>query len=174
MLACQSAERRIALHRSQLAHHRADAATKFNRPSWSIAMPEGHLSRLTGRGRNQYAIMRNLVDAPRGRAQDKGISGVALEDHFLVELADSHRLFRRAGQEHSIQPAIGNRPAVQNCQAFRSGARSERVAVAIPGDARTQLGEFIRRIPAGEHVEYAIECSPAEGGEGGSTRNQPV
>ena len=43
-----------------------------------------------GAGVTSHAVMRNVGNAPRGRAQNERLIGVRLEDHLLVELAHAH------------------------------------------------------------------------------------
>ena len=62
-----------------------------------------------------------------------------------------------ARKKDAIQPAIGNRAAIQNGQPLRSLARRQHVAHAIPGEARPQFGEFIRRIAPAQQIEHAFE-----------------
>ncbi len=143
VLTRQPRHRRVARHLAQLAHQRADAPAELQRPPRCVAMPEGHLARLARRRRNQHAIMRDLIDAPRRRAQNECLAGAALEDHLLVQLAHAHRPPFGARKKDAIQPAVRNRPAIQDRQHLRALARCQQVADAVPRHARTQLGKFI-------------------------------
>ena len=71
----------------KLARHLSDLAAELGGPSGGVAMPEGHLAGLAGRGCHGDAIVGDLVDAPGGGAQDDGVAGAALEDHLLIQFA---------------------------------------------------------------------------------------
>ena len=149
----------------QFARHFADLAAELGGPPGAIAVPEGHLAGLAGRGRDDDAIVRDLVDAPGGGAEDDGVAGAALEDHLFVEFADA-RAAGGAGQEDGEQAAVGDGAAVDDGDVARALARGELVGDAVPGEARAQFGELVGGIAAGEHVEHAIEDAAGEGGVG--------
>src|ERR1019366_5844150 len=109
------------------------------------------------------AIVGDLVDAPGGGAQDDGVAGAALEDHLFVELADA-RAAGGAGQVDGKRAAVGDGAAVDDGGGARALPRGEPVGYAIPGEARTELGELVGGIAAGEHVENGIEDAAGEGG----------
>ena len=56
-----------------------------------IAFPERHLARFAGRGRDEHAIVGDLLDPPRRGAEHEGFADRRLEDHLFVELADARR-----------------------------------------------------------------------------------
>ena len=97
---------------------RADAAAELERAAGAIAVPEGHLARLAGGGRDEHAVVRDLVDAPGGCAEDEGVAGAALEDHLFVELADADRLGAFAGEEDAVEAAVGDGAAVEDGDAL--------------------------------------------------------
>ncbi len=55
---------------------------------------------------------------------------------------------------HVIHAAIGNRAAREQRELRGAARRREHVALAIPDQARSQLGELGGRVAAGEHVEH--------------------
>ena len=144
-------------HRGDLAHQPADALAEGNRSFRGVGLPERHLPRLARGGRDQHAIVRDLLDAPRRRAEEERLADARLEDHLLIQLADARAPLLRAGQKNAEQPAVGNGPAAGDGHVLRAGARGDRVRDAVPGDARAQLGEFVGRVEAGEHVQDAVE-----------------
>ncbi len=102
-------------------------------------------------------------DAPRRKTSP----GRASEDHLLVELADAPAPARLRRREiDAVEPAIGDGPAVDDGDALGALARLERALVAIPGEARAQLGELVRRVAPREHVEHALERRARQLGEG--------
>ena len=155
----------------QLARHLADLAAELGGASGAVAVPEGHLAGLAGRGCNGDAIVGDLVDAPGGGAEDDGVAGAALEDHLFIQLADA-RAACGAGQEDGEQAAVGNRAAVDDGDAARALARGEPLRDAVPGDARAQFGEFVGGVAAGEHVEHGIEDAAGESGVGRGLRGR--
>ena len=115
-----------------------------------------------GAGRDQHAVVGDLLDPPRRGAEHEGLADAALEHHLLVELADARRARPGAEQEDAEQPAVGNRAAVGDRHALGAFARGDRAGDAIPGHARPQLGELVRRIASRQHVEHAVEDGAAQ------------
>ena len=159
-------QRRGLGQRAQFAHQRADAAAKLQRTSRPIALPERHLARLAGRRRHQHAVVRDLLNAPRRRAQDKRLAGMALEDHLFVEFAHAHGFAFAVGQKNTIQAAVGNGTGIQYRQSRRSVARRDHVAHAVPGEPRTQFGKLVGGIAPTEQIEHAFKRRAAQAAEG--------
>jgi len=109
--------------------------------------------------------VRDLFDAPRRGAEHERLADAALEDHFLVELANARRSRPGAEQEDAVESAIGNGAAVGDGDALGAFARRDSSRNAVPRDARPQLRELVGRIAAGQHVEHAFEDRPAQLGE---------
>jgi len=158
-------------HGAELADESSDAATELDRSACAIAVPEGHLAGLAGSWGYEDAVMGDLVDAPGGSSEDEGLSGASLEDHLLVELADTNGL-GAVGEEDSVEAAIGDGSAVEDGDALDSLTGREPVAGAIPGDARAKVGELVGGIESGEHVEDTVEGDDAEGGEGSGAADE--
>src|ERR1019366_4409060 len=121
------------------ARHLADLAAELGGTSGAIAVPEGHLAGLAGGGRDDDAIVGDLGDAPGGGAEDDGVAGAALEDHLLVEFADT-RAAGGAGEEDGEQAAVGDGAAVDDGDGARALARGGLVGAAGPGEARAGVG----------------------------------
>src|SRR6185312_4638067 len=139
---------------AELAHEGAERAAELERPARALAAPERHLARLARRRLDDDAIARDLDGAPRRRAEQESLPDAQLVHHLLVELADA----RPFGAEvHAVEAAVGNRARVDDGEEARVLARGQFVARAIPDDARPQIGERVRRIAPGEHVEDAVE-----------------
>ena len=105
--------RRCATASSVVRARRSRVNAPMARPSSMgrpglVAVPERHLPLLAGRGEHDDAVVRDLVDAPRARAEHERLARPALVDHLLVELADAGAL----GEEHAEQPAVGDGAAV--------------------------------------------------------------
>ena len=149
----------------QLAGEAPDVHPELQGAAGPVAVPEGHLPRLAGRGSDDHLVLGDLLDPPAGSAEDEDVALARLEDHLFVQLADARASFLRAGQEDGVQPAIGDRAAAGDGHLLRAGARGDRVGDAVPGDARAQLGELVGRVEAGEHVQHAVEGGARQLGE---------
>ena len=149
----------------QFARHFTDLLAEFGGTSGAVAVPERHLARLAWGGRYEHSVVIDFFDAPRSCAEDYGVAGTALEDHFLVEFAHAGAA-RGADEEHTEEATIRNGSAVDDGDAARAFAGGEFVGDAIPGDAGPQVDEIVRGIPAREHVEHAFENAVGQFGEG--------
>jgi hypothetical protein len=146
------------LRRADLAHELADRFTERNGALGGVGLPERHLPRLSRRGCDDDFVVRDVLDAPRRRAEDESLAGGGLEDHLLIQLADARGLvLLGAGEEDAVQTAVGNRAAARDGDAFRALPRVDRVGHAVPRQARPQLREFVGGIEPGEHVQHAVE-----------------
>ena len=125
-------------------------------------MPERHLPGLAGRGRDDHLLEGDVLDAPGRGAEQERLARAALVDHLLVELAHAGAVGQRDGE----QPAVGDGAGVGDGQALRAGAAAHHPLDAVPHEARPQLGELLRRVPAGEEVEHRREDLVGQLGEG--------
>ena len=162
VVARQSFDCRRGRHPQQVVHQVADGQSEFDRASGAIALPERHLARLARRRRYHHFVVRDRLDAPRRRAKHEGLAHLRLEHHLFIEFADSRGAGSGADEEHAVESAVRNRAAVGDGDAFRPLARDDRAGRAVPGDTRLQLGEFVRGVPARQHVEYAFEDAAAQ------------
>src|SRR5689334_311209 len=71
------------------ARQRSDRAPELGGTPRAVAVPEGHLAALPRRWRHEDTVVRDLLDAPTGRSQEKDVSYFRLEDHLLVQLAET-------------------------------------------------------------------------------------
>ncbi len=138
----QSAERGGTRKFEQLPRHSTDRATEFSRASGGIAVPEWHLARLSGRGRNRDAVVSDIVDAPRRCAQQDCLSHPALKNHLLIQFAHS-RALRRSSQKHAEQAAVRNCASIDDGNAARPRPRGQAVADPVPGQSRMQFREVV-------------------------------
>ena len=90
----------------QRPHHLADVGAELQRPAGGLGLPERHLAGLARSRRDQHAIVRQLLDSPRRRAEQERLADAALEDHLLVELAHAGAGPALAEQEHAVEAAI--------------------------------------------------------------------
>src|SRR5256712_344652 len=161
----------------QLARQASDVHPELQGAAGSIAVPEGHLPRFAGRGSDDHLVLGDLLDPPAGSAEDEHVALSRLEDHLFIQLAHAP-LLAASGlsglQEHAIEAAIRNGSGVRDRHARRPLASAQRARDPVPGEARTQLGELVRRIPAREHVEHALERAAGEIREGCGAPHQRV
>ena len=151
--------------RAQLANELADRDPELDRPAGLVAVPERHLAWLARRGRDEHAIVRDLLDAPRRGA----------ERERLADLRSRRPSLRRARRRASgrsaparktpYSPRSGIVPALAIATRLAPVASGDRALHAIPRDARTELGELVGGIAAGQHVEHAFEHAAAQLGE---------
>jgi hypothetical protein len=106
--------------------------------------------------------VRDLLDPPGGRAQHEGFARPAFEDHFLVQLADAGRAGSGADEEHAVQAAVGDGPAVDDRHSLRVLASADGAGDTVPGDAGSQLGELVRGITPRQHVQHAFVDASAQ------------
>src|SRR5690606_10456749 len=105
-------------------------------PADSVAVPERHLAGLTERRDHIHPVVRDLGDPPARRSEREDIADARFVDHLLVKLSyPSPGTLSR--DEHSEQPAIGDRAAAGDGDALRSGAAGEGSGVPVPDQSRT-------------------------------------
>ena len=92
VLADETIDRGGPRHRTQVAHEAADCVSELDWAARLVAVPERHLAWFAGSGRDEDAVVRNLVDPPRGGAEREGLAGMRFEDHLLVELTHTRGL----------------------------------------------------------------------------------
>ena len=111
-------------------HQLADTHPERPRPSRTVAVPEGHLSRLPGRGRHDDTVMSDLLGTPRRGPQEKDLALPELEDHLFVELAHAPPSGLRGvlgsgvavRREDAIEPPVGDRSPARDGEALRARA----------------------------------------------------
>jgi hypothetical protein len=123
-------------------------------PADAFALPERHRPRHAGRRRDEHAVARDLLDPPGRRAEHDHLARARLVDHLLVELADAAAA---VDDEDAEEAAVGNRPRVRDRKPARALPPAHDAGRPVPDDARPELGELVRRVAAGEHVEHVLE-----------------
>ena len=118
-------------------------------------------------GGDQDAVVGDVLDAPGARAEGEQVADARLVDHLLVELADPTARPLAGGEEHGVEPTVGDGAARGDGEALGAAAAGEGVGEAVPRDAGAQLGELLAGVAAREHVEHRVEHGPGEGGVGG-------
>ena len=134
---------------------RARAAGPACRPSRTASSPAAR------GGRDDDAVVRDLLDAPGRRAEQERLAGARLVDHLLVELADAAAV----GEEHAEEAAVGDRAAARDREALRPLASLQPALDAVPHDAGPQARELVGRVAAREHVEHRLERVARQVGE---------
>ena len=151
----QHGARRRFLELGDLSGELTQGAAELQRTPRAFPVPEGQLPGFTGRGLDDHAIASDLLDAPRGRAERECLAGLRLVHHLLVQLAHARSVRPHV---HGEQAAIGNGARVDGGQHPGAPAPADHVAFPVPQDARSQLGEVVRRIESGQHIEHGVEC----------------
>src|SRR5438067_1255957 len=80
----------------------------------ALALPERHRPGKPGRGRDEHAVARDLLDPPRRGAEQEGLPRPRLVHHLLVELADPPAA---VDEEHPEEAAVGDRAGVRDGEA---------------------------------------------------------
>src|SRR5256885_15230578 len=137
-------------------------------------MPEGHATGNARSGRDEDAVLRDLLHTPTRRAEKEHVAFLCFEDVFLIELADAAFALLRTGEEHAVQPAIRDRPPIGDRDDLRTFARADDARGPVPHDARAQLSELIRRGAPREHVEHAFERAARKLREGRGLGNDTL
>ena len=143
-----------ALHRillgegADLALEGAEGPSELQRPTGAVAVPERHLARLPRRRGDDDALEGDVLDAPRGRAEDEGLPGTGLVHHLLVELADA----RAVRQEDAEQTTVGDGATAGDGEALGAIASTDRVVDAVPHQPGPQLVELLAGIAPGEQI----------------------
>ena len=157
----QTFDRRRLVEVADLPYERTECPAELQRSPRPVAVPERHLAGLAGRGRDGHPLERDVLDPPRGRAEDERLARARLVDHLLVEFTDPGAV----GQEHPEQPAIGDRATRRDRQPLRAVASTEPVVDAIPHEARPQFGELLARIAARQQIEHVVQQFVGDLGE---------
>ncbi len=150
---------------AELADQPADELTRLQRTRRGVSVPERHLSRLSRRRRDEHPVVGDLLDAPRRGAEEEDLAHLALEHHLLVQLSHPGMGLLPAGEEHAVEPAVGDGAAIHDGDPLGALAGDDRVGHPVPGDAGSELGEVVRGEAAGEEIEHVLEHRPAQLGE---------
>ncbi len=150
-------ERCLVGERRQLARGPADLLPELGRAADALALPERRDAGNSRSRRHEHPIPRDLLDPPGRRAEQERLALARLVHHLLVELAHAATA---VDEEDTEQAAVGNRSRVRDREPLRAGAPAHGAGRSIPHDPRPQLGELVRWIAAGEHVEDVFELRP--------------
>ena len=153
------------VHCGHLAQECTERASELDRPPGSIALPERHAADLAGGRRDEHAVVRDVLDPPRGRAQQEHVAHAGLVDHLLVQLADPSAGAFGACQEDAEQAAVGDRAAAGHREPLRPGPGVQLATDAVPHQAWTQLGERVGRVSPGQHVEHGVQGRAGQPGK---------
>ena len=149
--------RRPRARRARASPRRSAAPSSYGRPTPSPFQNGTAPGHARGR-RDEHAVARDLLDPPRRGAEHERLPLARLVDHLLVELADPAAAL---DLEDAEEAAVGDRPGVRHREPARAGAAADHAGRPVPDDARPELGELVRRVAAGEHVEDVLELRRA-------------
>src|SRR5207342_2337326 len=131
--------------RNELARELPDRGAELVRAADALALPERHKAGHARGRRDEHAVAGDLLDPPRGGAEQERLTGTRLVDHLLVQLADSPAAVHEVDAE---QAAVGDRACVRARELGRAGAAADHPRRAGPDDARTKLPQLVRRVAA--------------------------
>src|SRR5205807_8453395 len=159
VVALEPRERLLLGERDELARRAADRLAELVRAPDALALPERHRARhARGRG-DEHAVAGDLLDPPRRGAEEERLPRASLVDHLLVELADAAAA---VDEMDAVEPAVWDRARVRDRETARAASPADDAGRAIPDHARPQLGELVRGVAAGQHVEDVLELGPRE------------
>ena len=146
----------------QRAGELAERTAELEGAAELVAMPERHLAGHAGRRGDDDLVGRDVLDAPRGRAEQERLAHATLEHHLLVELAH----LRTFGRGDGVEPAVGDGAAAGDRQHASTRAGRELAGEAVPRDAGAQLGELVARVAAAQQIEQTGDDIVGDVGEG--------
>ncbi len=146
------------LRRGQKTQQPPQRPAQLQRPALGVTSPERHARGVAGRGYHEDAVVGDVGDPPRRRAQQDGVADPRLVHHLLVELAHAGpRPFAVARRHHGEQTAVGDRASGGDRQPLRTGPALQHARDAVPGDAGAELAELLARVPPREHVQDGVQ-----------------
>ena len=152
------------VERDELPRRAPDRLSELERPPDALPLPERHRAGDARGRRDEHPVSRDLLDPPGGGAEQERLALSRLVHHLLVELADSTPTPGHPSptldEEDSEQAPVGDRSGVRDRETAHALPAAHEATGPIPDDARPQLGELLRRITAGEHVEHVLELCP--------------
>ncbi len=140
----------------------ADRFPELVRPPHALALPERHRPGDSGRGGHEHAVARDLLDPPARRSEQDHLPGTRLVHHLLVQLAHAAAPVH---QVHAEEAAVGDRPRVLHGEPLSALTRTHEPGGAVPDHTRAQLGELVRGIATGQHVEDVLELDARQVGK---------
>ena len=146
----------------QLAGGLADRLAELVRPTRPFSLPERDRPRNTRSRRDEHTVAGDLLDPPRGGAEHERLARARFVDHLLVELPDPPAAVH---EMNAVETPVGDRARIRDRELAGSAAASDHACGAVPDDPGPQLGELVRRVAAGEHVEDVLELDAREVGE---------
>ena len=111
--------------------------------------------------------MRDVFDAPTGRAEREHVADARFVDHLLVELTNAPAGCSRftADHEDTEESAVGDGASGCHSQPLRAGPAGDRSGHTVPDDAGAQFGELIAGVETGEQVEGGVVRAAGQCGE---------
>src|SRR4051812_38965602 len=116
--------------------------------------------------------MGDVLDSPGRGSEQEDVTDARFVDHLLVELTDPTTWSFAAGKKDAEHAAIGDRATAGDGEPLRTGAGGEFAGDAVPVEPWPQLGERIRRVAPGQHVEHGLEGRARQTRIGGRSADQ--
>ena len=123
-----------------------DGCAELGRPADLLALPERDRAGHAGRGGDEHAVARDLLDPPRRGAEQEHLALARLVDHLLVELADAPAAVH---EEDAEEPAVGDRARRWRSRCAIAPSRARTVPSTRSHTRRgPQLGELVGGVAA--------------------------
>ena len=126
-----------------------------------------------GAGETSTRSCGDLFDPPRRRAEQERFAGPRLEHHLLVQFADARHVLFRAGQEHAVEPAVGDGAGVGDRHALGALPGRERRRSRDP-TSRAAAVRRIRQTGSGPTACPARRRTPVGSGRRTARRHGPA
>ena len=117
--------------RPQLPRERPECSPELQWSAGPVAMPEGHLPWLPGGRGDDHLLEGDVLDAPRGGAEQERLPWSTFVDHLLVELTNAGAV----GQGDGEEPTIRDRAGVGYREPLCPRPASQRAFNAVPNHA---------------------------------------
>ena len=154
---------------AELPGERTERAAELHRAARRVALPERELARLPRCRSHEHPVVGDVLDPPRGRAESEDVADPRLVDHLLVQLAHPGTAATGGrlvgpGQEDAEQATVRDRPAAGHREPLSAGAPGDRTGHPVPDHSGPQLGELVRRVAPGQHVQHRLVRRPRQPG----------
>lgn len=159
---------------AQLADEGAERPAELQRAAERVALPERQPARHARCRGDHDLVVGDLLDPPGAGAQGEDVAHPGLVDHLLVQLADppAALLGVRADDEDAEETPVRDGAAGGHREPLGAGAAGDRAGDPVPDQPGAQLGEGVRGVAAGQHVEHRVEGGLRQAREGSGPADQ--
>ena len=136
-----------------------DVETEFIASSDPLPPPERHACGLAGSGTDGKPVCVNLLHPPHARPEYERIPVPRLVHELLVHFP---HFGLPVPQVYTVISPVRDRSPVCHSKPAAPGERAEDPVHPVPGDACPELAKRLPGVPAGEHMDHAVEEGAGE------------